>query len=223
MNQDPNPNPSSNQTPAPDPVLAPAPAPDTLNTGDTKNATRKRVLLIAASVVVLALIGFGVYAAMQANTKKNNQAVIGNITRKESQKPAPTNKSDTITTALPNGKMAIYANTEANQNLIFLSSDKGMNYVNVSSKSIAQYLATIDKSIVTKLCGANGELAQIDTIIVATMSTNVRMVSYPEDTSCLHELSTMRNADVASRHSAVALIAQVNADVKEFYSTVIIK
>jgi len=90
-------------------------------------------------------------------------------------------------------------------------------------RQFSNIISTTDESIVTKLCGANVELAQIDNIVVATMSTNVRMVSYPEDTSCLHELSKMRNLDVTSRHGAAALIAQVNTDIKEFYSTVTIK
>jgi len=141
MNEDQTPNPSLNQPSAPDAAPISNPTPNSSNTANIKHATRTRLLLITAGAVVLALIGFGVYAVIQANTKKNDQALINNNTKQEPQKTAPTNGSDTITTVLPNGKTATYANTEANQNLLFSSSDKGANYVNISSKAIANYIA----------------------------------------------------------------------------------
>jgi hypothetical protein len=217
MNQDPN------QTPAPAPVSAPTPATHSPSQIDTRNTTRRRILLITSGIVLLALISFGVYVAMHANAKKNDQALIDNSSQNESQKTDTTDRSDVITTSLPNGKVATYANTEANQNLSFSSSDKGADYVNVSFKAIEEYLSAADKNTVAKLCGANGELAQIDGIVVATISTNVRVITYPTENNCLDEFATMRNTDSTSRTSASALIKQVSDDVKQFYAKVIIK
>lgn len=205
-----------NQDPSQGPT--PAPTPPTSSHQADKHTARTRALLVASGVTILislGLIGFGMYTAMQANTKKDDP-VVGSGDQK-------TEVSNTITTPLPNGKTATYADTAANKNISFSSSAKGPDYVDLSYKTVSEYIAAADKATVTKLCGVNGKLAAIDNIVVGTMSTSVRAIEYPTKGSCLDELASMRNADSAARTSASALIKQVDTDVRQFYKTVVIK
>lgn len=215
MHQDPT------NSPVPTPPRTPSSSPYSSRPANTKNTARKRMMLIISGIVALALIGLGVYAYMQMNDKNDQAATQDNLSQADGTDA--TNKAAMITTTLPNGKTAAYADTEANKNLSFSTSAMGDDYVDVSYKAIGDYLAAAEQDSVDLLCGANGEKAQIENIVVATMSTSVRAIEYPTENNCLDEFATLRNPDSASQTSASALIKQVDKDVREFYRTVIIK
>lgn len=196
------------------PQLKPAPV-------DEKPNTSKRTILIAFGGILLVLVCLGVFAGIQKGGRQSDQAQI--IESKGQKVDVSTENIETITETLPNGKTATYANTESNRNIIFAISDIGDEYVALSHRAIAGFISAADRDVVTKLCGTDGELADKDDIVIGSMSTSVRMIQYPSDNNCLDELATLRNSDPKSRSKAVELVDQVEADVKQFYATVIIK
>lgn len=185
---------------------------------DKAPKSNKRTALIAVGISLLVVAAFVGYILLQQKQGADRQ---DSATVKQ-ESPNSTNTDD-ISIKLPNGKMATYTNTEGNRNITFADSDKGMEYVALSHKEVERFLTTVDQDIITRLCGADGERADIEHIVLANMSTEVRMVDYPTESSCLSELATMRNSDSQLRAAAAALIEQAESDIKEFYRTVIIK
>lgn len=184
------------------------------------NNTNRRNLRIATGVVLVLVLALTLYFILWPTKKKTDDA---NTNTNDSQVTEVTGDSKTLTGTLPNGKTVTYPNTEGNQNISWSSSKKGADYVALSHKGIDKLLSTVDPDVIAKLCGANGELAQKNDIVVATMSTVSRSIEYPAGNNCLDELATLRNTDVKSRTDARALIEVVDADIQEFYKKVIIK
>lgn len=180
----------------------------------------KRNLRMVIAIAVLALIVLALYFMLRPVEQNTDQV----MTNKDDSRAIETaDNSRIMTSTLPNGKIATYSDTEGNKNISFSSSTKGSDYVALSHKGIQKFISAVDSSIVTELCGANGELAQKDGIIVGIMSTSVRSIEYPTKESCLDELATLRNTDQTSRAEAGRLIKQVTTDVRAFYSNVVIK
>jgi hypothetical protein len=229
MNPTSNPDPASNQNPeqAPVPPVAPISEPTTpLSSpipGEKKPAALKPWLLVTIGVALLALIGFGIYTWGQAAEQKKNDAVVVPDTDKVVEEAPVVEDTATITSTLPNGKTATYANTESNRNITFASSAMGVEYVDLSHRAVEAFIASVDEATLTKLCGPNGERAQRDDIVIATMSTVVRSVQYPTENSCLDELATLRNTDPAMRAAAAQLVEQVASDIRHFYAAVVVK
>ncbi|MDB5187130.1 MAG: hypothetical protein JWM07_602 [Candidatus Saccharibacteria bacterium] len=178
----------------------------------------KRTLLIVIGSLLLVAAAFVAYILMQQNRGTDHQGSA--IVDQEHSKPTNT---DDISVKLPNGKTATYKNTEGNRNIAFADSDKGMEYVALSHKEVERFLSSADQEIMTRLCGADGERADVENIVLANMSTKVRMIEYSTESNCLSELATMRNSDTQLRTDAAALIQRVEDDIKAFYSAVIIK
>lgn len=181
----------------------------------------KLIAVVATSALFLGLAIWGFYAWAQQNELDNSQTKIVQMDKRDVS--GGSDKSETLSTTLPNGKTATYADTESNRNIVFSDSDKGMMYVDLSHKSVERFIATVDEYIVSRLCGPNGERAAKDNIIIATMSTEHRTVEYSTTDNCLSELATMRNSDSSSRAKASELIEQAESDIRRFYATVIIK
>ena len=175
-------------------------------------STKKRTITIAVSISLLVIIGVCAYALTRPDGV-------------DSTSPAGISASSikSISKKLPNGKTATYDDTEANRNIGFADSAKGMDYVDLTYASVDEFMKTADGDIVTRLCGADGERAQKDNVIVATMSTTVRMIEYPTENNCLDELATLRNTNGQLRTKAVELVAKLKSDIKQFYSSVVIK
>jgi hypothetical protein len=186
----------------------------------TVNNKNRRNLRIATGVVLVLVLALTLYFILWPIKQKNNEA---NTNTGGSQAVEVTDDANTLKGTLPNGKTITYPNTEGNRNISWSSSEKGANYVSLSHKGIEKFLSTVDPTVITKLCGTNGELARKDDIVVATMSTLSRLVEYSVDDNCLDELATLRNTDVKSRTEARALVKVVDADIQEFYKKVIIK
>lgn len=220
--------PTSNPDPTPNPVPEQVSTPPSTPTPLSPNPLEKKqpavnpAIWLALGVALLAVLGFGIYTWGQAAEQKDNDVVITETNKMKEETPVAED-ANTITTTLPDGKTATYADTEGNRNIEFTSSTKGSGYVDLSHKAVATFLSSADETMVTKLCGANGELAQREDIIVATMSTSVRSVQYPTENNCLDELATLRNTDPTSRAAAAELVKQVASDVRQFYGTVVIK
>lgn len=204
------------------PNLPPATPNPTPRASRPARRTRLFIYLAVGIIVAAALIGISIYAFHNKAAKDDNQTRLGDSSHQQSQS-ASTNQSDQIIITLPNGKVASFANTKENQDFSFLSSSAGSDYVDISSKSINQFVSTADTGTVATLCGAHGELAPTDDIIIATMSTIARVISYPTQRSCLDELASLRNTNPASRSNASALATQVRANIKLFYARVVIK
>ena len=184
------------------------------------SASRKRTILIVAAVLIV-LAAFAAYAYIQRQNSLHNDSVV--VADNDDTKIDSTINLEKMTTDLPNGTTAIYDNTDGNRSIIFAESEKGMDYVDLSHSGVEDFLRAADTDVVTRLCGANGERAEIENVIVATMSTSVRMIEYPTENSCLDELATMRNSDSDMRTQAIELIQSVESDVKQFYKTVVVK
>lgn len=223
MNPELNPNQNTDKAPASSPVTAYPAAPDSSAAILTKKAPRKLFILIAVGVIALALIGYGVYVAAQAVTKKNDHVVTDNTTKNDSQNNARSNDPSTITTTLPNGKIATYPDNKGNREIGFVPSKMGDDYVGLTHAGVADFIATVDPATVARLCGENGELAQKDGVIVGTISTSVRMIQYPSKRNCVDELATLRNKDADVRAVAAQVAKQINIDIEQFYQNVVIK
>lgn len=176
---------------------------------DKRKITKKAI--IAGLVILLAL---GAIAYIWAHTNQKDDKPTDVITDVQ--------EDGKITDALPNGKTITYDDTRANLNITWASSSKGDDYLELSHKAIGKFIANADQEIVTKLCGANGELAT-KSEIVGTISTTVRTIEYPTEASCLDTLATPRNTDATLRAEASRLAKQVKADIKQFYMTAVIK
>lgn len=194
-------------------TMPPSPSP-------ANNIKIRRNLQIVIGIIVLALLALALYFMSRPVDHKTNQAVTN---ADDSRAIETTDDTNLLTATLPNGKTVTYTNTVGNKNITWSSSKKGSDYIALSHKKVEEFIATADANTIAKLCGANGELAQKDSIIVAVMSTSVRLIEYPTEGNCLDELATLRNTDADSRSRANALIKQVDADVKEFYTKVIVK
>ena len=223
----PDPAPSQNQEQVPVspavPISEPTTPPSSPSLGGKKPAALNPWLLVIIGVALLAMIGFGIYTWGQAAEQKNNDTVVVPDVDKVGEETPVVEDAATITSTLPNGKTATYANTESNRNITFASSAMGAEYVDLSHRAVEAFIASVDEATLTKLCGPNGELAQRDDIVVATMSTVVRSVQYPTENSCLDELATLRNTDPVMRTAAAALVKEVASDVRHFYMAVVIK
>lgn len=183
--------------------------------GSKRKLSKKTIIIVG--IATLLVLAAGAYVWAQTAQRNNDKDVAVDITDAEGA-----DQAGEVTAKLPNGKTITYENTTANKNISWSSSAKGSDYVDLSHGAVGKHLAAADQAMVTKLCGANGELATKDGA-VATISTKARMVEYPTDQSCLEAMATLRNTDPTSRKEAAELAEQVHADIKQFYATVTIK
>lgn len=184
------------------------------------NKKIRRNLQIVIGIILLSLVALALYFMSRPSDGRADQAVTNT---NDSRAIKTADSSSLLTATLPNGKTATYANTEGNNNITWSSSDKGSDYLALSHKKIEKFISAADAGTITKLCGANGELAQKENIVVGVMSMSVRSIEYPTEENCLDELATLRNTNVDSRSEAKDLLRQVDAEIKEFYSKVIIE
>lgn len=141
------------------------------------------MLIIIIGIVAVVLIGIGGYLWWASTQQKM------------------------VTVALPNGKTATYADTDATKKFGFKAATAGNadgSYLVLTHTDLVPFFASVDAKVLEKVCGKDGE-AQKANGIVALLRTTDKTLTLPADRSCFNRLGSSDNTDTILREKATNL------------------
>lgn len=160
----------------------------------------RKLIVIIFGVAIVLLLSIGVF--MWANSGSQNGPMK--------------------TVTLPNGKVAVYPDNEANQKIGF--KDAGAkDSVLITYSGMTTFLSSVSPAVLDELCGPATKPIASRSDTVGTLNTDKKEFNQPKERPCMSVLDSSNNSDAILMERARTADNDMSNDITAFLDALIIR